>query len=375
MGNFDFELVAKEGHARAGRLRTPHGILETPVFAPVGTQGSVKALTPSQLEQLGATLVLANTYHLFLRPGDQVIAELGGLHKFMQWPRPILTDSGGFQAFSLSAIRKVDAEGISFRSHLDGSSHRLTPERAISIQENLGGDIIMVLDECPPPHDRSYNEAALLRTHAWAEKCLRAHRRDDQALFGIVQGGVFPDLREESAHFLASLGFPGYGIGGLSVGESKEETYAMLDLLDPLLPELKPRYLMGVGTARDLIEAVMRGIDIFDCVLPTRLARHHAALTRDGRLNLVGAEYTRDPRPIDAHCGCYTCQQFSRGYLRHLIQAREMLAATLLSIHNLYLLIELTGEIRRAIREGRLAQMADSWRRTRVPGDMSRLGR
>lgn len=372
MEPFDFQVVAQDGRARAGRLRTPHGTLETPVFAPVGTQGSVKALTPAQLEELGATLILANTYHLFLRPGDEMVAQLGGLHAFMQWPKPILTDSGGFQVFSLSAIREVDEEGISFRSHIDGSSHRLTPEIAISVQENLGGDIIMALDECPPPYDRPHNELALARTHAWAERCLRAHRRGDQVLFGIVQGGVFPDLREQSARFLTSLGFPGYGIGGLSVGESKQETYAMLDLVNPLLPEEKPRYLMGVGTARDLIEGVVRGIDIFDCVLPTRLARHHSALTHAGRLNLVGSAYARDARPIELGCGCYTCQHFSRGYLRHLIQAREMLAATLLSIHNLFLLIELTREMRAAIREGRFERMVADWGSATGPGIESR---
>lgn len=368
MEAFDFHVLAREGRARTGRLRTPHGALETPVFAPVGTQGSVKALTPAQLEDLGASLVLANTYHLMLRPGDEVVAELGGLHAFMQWPGPILTDSGGFQVFSLSAIREVDEGGITFRSHVDGSSHRLTPETAVSVQENLGGDIIMALDECPPPQDRPYNESALGRTHAWAERCLRARRRSDQSLFGIIQGGVFLDLREQSARFLTSLEFPGYGIGGLSVGESKSQTYAVLDLLDALLPEDKPRYLMGLGTTQDLIEGVARGVDIFDCVWPTRLARHHAALTREGRLNLVSADYRRDARPIESGCRCYTCRHFSRGYLRHLVQAREMLAATLLSIHNLHLLMDLMQEMRVAIAEERFGQMIAQWRSGAAPG-------
>lgn len=372
MEGFDFAVVARDGRARTGLLRTPHGTLETPVFAPVGTQGTVKALTPAQLEELGASLVLANTYHLMLRPGDEVVAELGGLHAFMQWPGPILTDSGGFQVFSLSAIREVDEGGINFRSHIDGSSHRLTPETVVSVQENLGADIIMALDECPPPQDRRYNESALVRTHAWAERCLRARRRNDQVLFGIIQGGVFPDLREQSARFLTSLEFPGYGIGGLSVGESKPETYAVLDLLGALLPEDKPRYLMGLGTTQDLIEGVARGIDIFDCVLPTRLARHHSALTHEGRLNLASSAYRRDARPIESGCGCYTCQHFSRGYLRHLVQAREMLGATLLSIHNLHLLMELTWEMRTAIREGRFAQMFSDWQRVGGPGAESR---
>ncbi len=356
---FRFTVLARDGRARVGRFVTPHGVLETPVFAPVGTQATVKAMTPAQLEEVGATLVLANTYHLYLRPGPQVVAEMGGLHRFMAWPRPILTDSGGFQVFSLAALREVDDDGVTFRSHLDGSLHRLTPEKAIAIQEQLGADIIMALDECPPPYDRAYNEAALRRTHAWAERCLQAHTRKDQALFGIVQGGVFPDLREQSARFIASLGFPGHAIGGLSVGETKEEMYAMLDVVTQVLPEDKPRYLMGVGTPQDIIEAVRRGVDMFDCVLPTRLARHGAAMLRHGgRLNLRRAEFARDPRPIDETCTCYTCRHFSRAYLRHLIVAREMLAATLMSIHNVHTLIQLVREMRQAIREGRFEAWA-----------------
>ena len=363
---FTFEIVARDGSARVGRFHTPHGVLETPVFAPVGTQATVKALTPAQLEELGATLVLANTYHLYLRPGDQLVAEMGGLHRFMAWPHPILTDSGGFQVFSLASLREIDDDGVTFRSHLDGSIHRFTPEKAIRIQENLGADIIMALDECPPPYDRAYNEEALRRTHAWAERSLKAHTRQDQALFGIVQGGVFPDLREQSARFIASLGFPGIAIGGLSVGETKEEMHAMLDVVLPLLPEDRPRYLMGVGTPEDIVEAVRRGVDMFDCVLPTRLARHGAAmLYAGGRLNMRRAEYARDPRPIDETCTCYTCRHFSRAYIRHLLVAKEMLAATLLSIHNVFTLVRLVRDLRQAIREERLEDWIARWKATR----------
>ena len=364
MTPFSFELVATDGLARAGILHTPHGDVSTPLFAPVGTQGTVKAVTPKQLEELGASLILANTYHLYLRPGDKTVAALGGLHAFMGWPQPILTDSGGFQVFSLAERRQVDDDGVTFRSHLDGSSHRLTPERVIAIQENLGADIIMVLDECPPPSDRETNEAALVRTHAWAERCLAAHRREDQALFGIVQGGIFPDLREHSAGVIAGLGFPGIAIGGLSVGETKTETMAILDLLGGLLPQDRPRYLMGVGTLEDFVEAVMRGIDFMDCVLPTRMARNHTALTPLGRLNIRNAVYSEDPRPLDPACRCYACRSFSRGYLRHLAGAGEILAATLLTIHNLSTLMELAAGLRQAILERRAQAYADSFRET-----------
>jgi queuine tRNA-ribosyltransferase len=356
--NFHFELEAQQGRARAGVFYTPHGALATPLFAPVGTQASVKAITPRQLEELGASLVLSNTYHLYLRPGDALVAELGGLHRFMQWPHPMLTDSGGYQVFSLADSRKIDEEGVVFKSHIDGSIHRLTPEKSISIQENLGADIIMAFDECAPPYDQPYNERAVARTHQWAERCLQAKKRSDQALFGIVQGGVFPNLRQESAEFLIRLDFPGYAIGGLSVGETKAEMHAMLEVVDPLLPENKPRYLMGVGAPEDLVNGVLRGVDIFDCVLPTRLARHNAALTRSGRLNLVNAAYAHDSAPIDARCACYTCQNFSRAYLRHLILAKEMLSATLLSIHNLHSLLQLTCEIRQSIMQNSFDQFA-----------------
>lgn len=355
---FTFDINARQGAARCGVFRTPHGDLETPVFAPVGTQASVKAVTPAQLEELGASLILANTYHLYLRPGDERIASLGGLHRFMSWDGPILTDSGGFQVFSLSDSRKVDDDGATFKSHIDGSLHRFTPEKSIAIQENLGADVIMAFDECAPPYDRAYNERAVKRTHDWLERCARVQSRRDQALFGIVQGGVFPDLRQQSAEFVASMNLPGNAIGGLSVGETKAEMNHMLELVVPLLPENKPRYLMGVGSPEDLVNGVLRGIDLFDCVLPTRLARHNAAMTRTGRLNLVNAGYANDTAPIDPACGCYTCRRFSRAYLRHLIAAREMLSATLLSIHNLHTLVRLMADLRAAIRNGDLERFA-----------------
>jgi len=348
---FEFQITAKNNRARAGTFTTPHGVLKTPVFAPVGTQAAVKTLTPAQVADLGASLVLSNTYHLYLRPGDDLVAELGGLHRFMRWPRPMLTDSGGFQVFSLSDTRVVDDEGVTFKSHIDGSTHWFTPERSIRIQENLGADIIMAFDECADPNDHEYIKQAMERTHRWAERSLKAKRRADQALFGIVQGGIDPDLRASSAEFIASLDTPGIAIGGLSVGETKDEMHAMLDVVTPLLPEGKPRYLMGVGTPEDIIDGIARGIDIFDCVLPTRLARHHSAFSPEGRLNVMNATFARDERPIDASCDCYTCKTFTRAYIRHLIVAKELLAGTLLSIHNLRALIRLVEDIRGYITE------------------------
>jgi queuine tRNA-ribosyltransferase len=359
--SFEFQLQAREGRARAGSFSTPHGEIPTPIFAPVGTQATVKSLTPAQLHEIGANLVLANTYHLYLRPGDDLVAEMGGLHEFMQWPNPMLTDSGGFQVFSLGGINQIDDEGVTFKSHIDGSMHRLTPETSIAIQENLGADIIMAFDECAEPYDRAYNERAMARTHAWVQRCVQAKTREDQALFGIVQGGIFPDLRQQSAEFIAGLDLPGNAIGGLSVGETKEEMHEILEVVDPILPEDKPRYLMGVGTPEDLINGVRRGIDIFDCVLPTRLARHKAAFTSTGRMNVSKAMYARDGRPIEADCTCYTCQNFSRAYLRHLITAKEMLAGTLLSIHNLHTLLQLARDMRQAILDGRFENLAKNY--------------
>jgi queuine tRNA-ribosyltransferase len=350
--HFQYDLLASDGAARAGVLHTPHGELPTPIFCPVGTQATVKAVTPAQLADMGAVMVLANTYHLYLRPGADLVAELGGLHAFMQWDGPILTDSGGFQVFSLAEMRKIDENGVTFKSHIDGSMHRFTPEVSIGIQEKLGADIIMCFDECAPPTDRDYNIRALARTHAWAERCQAAQSRSDQALFGIVQGGIFPDLRAESARFLSALDFPGYAIGGLSVGETKAEMHAMLEVVEPLLPANKPRYLMGVGSPEDLINGIARGVDIFDCVLPTRLARHQAAMTRRGRVNLMNTTHTHSAAPIEDGCQCYTCKHFTRAYLRHLIVAKEMLAATLISIHNLSMLLTLVRDARIAILAG-----------------------
>ncbi|NMC86780.1 MAG: tRNA guanosine(34) transglycosylase Tgt [Anaerolineaceae bacterium] len=355
---FTYDLIKKEGQARAGVFHTPHGDLLTPVFAPVGTQATVKAVTPAQLEEIGASLVLSNTYHLYLRPGADLVAEMGGLHEFMRWPHPMLTDSGGFQVFSLADTRQVDEEGVTFKSHIDGSTHRFTPESSIQIQEKLGADIIMAFDECADPNNQAYIRDSMRRTHAWAERCLRAKSRPDQALFGIVQGGISPELRRQSAEFIASLGFPGHAIGGLSVGETKAEMNAMLEVVNDFLPQEKPRYLMGVGSPEDLINGILRGVDIFDCVLPTRLARHAAAFTHDGRINLMNASYAHDHGPIDPQCDCYTCRTFTRGYLRHLIVSKEMLAATLISIHNIRFLVSLVQTARQAILEDRYTDFA-----------------
>ncbi len=358
---FAFTLHATDGQARAGTFYTPHGEIPTPAFAPVGTQATVKTLTPDELHDLGASLILANTYHLYLRPGVERIARLGGLHRFMAWQGPLLTDSGGFQVFSLAPLRRVDADGVTFRSHVDGSEHRFTPEVIIAAQEALGADIIMCLDECADPHDRAYNEVALARTHAWAERCRAAHRRRDQALFGIVQGGIFPELRAESARTLVSLDFPGYAIGGLSVGETKEEMLATLDATVPLLPADRPRYLMGVGGPRDLVECVARGIDLFDCVLPTRLARNGGLLTRTGRLNIRNARFADDPGPIVPGCTCYTCRRFSLAYLHHLFKAQEILGLRLATLHNLHVLLRLMEEMRAAILAGTFASFQASF--------------
>jgi queuine tRNA-ribosyltransferase len=358
---FHYEMLAEQGSARAGIFSTPHGDILTPVFAPVGTQATVKAVSPAQLKETGASLVLANTYHLYLRPGADLVADHGGLHSFMQWDGPMLTDSGGFQVFSLSDTRKVDEEGVTFKSHIDGSTHRLTPELSIAVQEKLGADIIMAFDECAVPDDRAYNQKSMARTHAWLERCVVAKTRPDQALFGIVQGGIFPELRRESAKFISAMGLPGSAIGGLSVGESKAQMHAMLEVVDPLLPRDKPRYLMGVGSPEDLINGVMRGIDIFDCVLPTRLARHQAVFTITGRVNLMNSANSRVMKPIEETCECYTCHHFTRAYLRHLIIAKEMLASTLLSIHNIQFLITLMDNTRRSIMNGTFTAFADEF--------------
>ena len=358
---FEFEILAQDGNARAGIFHTPHGDIPTPIFAPVGTQATVKAVSPVQLAETGASLVLSNTYHLYLRPGADLVAEMGGLHQFMQWPNPILTDSGGFQVFSLAEMRKIDSEGVTFKSHLDGSIHRLTPEKSIQVQELLGADIIMAFDECAEPYDRPTIERAMRRTHQWAERCQKAKTRSDQALFGIVQGGIFADLRAESARVIASMDFPGNAIGGLSVGETKAEMATMLEIVNAILPIHKPRYLMGVGSPEDLVNGIQRGVDIFDCTLPTRLARHAAAMSTRGQMNMMNARFAHDPLPIVEGCGCYTCTHFTRAYIRHLIMAREMLGATLLSIHNLFTLLEIVRQARTAILEQRYEEYASEF--------------
>jgi queuine tRNA-ribosyltransferase len=349
---FSFDLLAADGHARTGLIHTPHGKIPTPAFVPVGTQATVKAMSPRDLHAVGASIILGNTYHLYLRPGDERIARLGGLHAFMGWDGPILTDSGGYQVFSLAQRRKIDADGVTFRSHIDGSEHRFTPEKVVAIQENLGADLIVCLDECAPAQDYDYNVQALARTHAWAQRCKAAQTRSDQALFGVVQGGVFPDLREQSARFLTGVGFDGYAIGGLSVGETKEQMHASLEVVTPILPADQPRYLMGVGTPGDLIECVARGVDMFDCVLPTRTARNGSALTRGGRINLRNARFADDPAPIEPGCTCYACTHFSRAYVRHLTTANEILGHHLLTVHNLHLLLTICREMREAVLEG-----------------------
>lgn len=359
---FVFECLATDGNARAGILHTPHGQIPTPVFAPVGTVGTVKAVPPRDLTDIGASLILANTYHLHLRPTDELVRDLGGLHQFMGWDNPILTDSGGFQVFSLTEINQIDDDGVTFRSHIDGSKLRFTPEVAMRIQENLGADIIMCFDECPQPTNREIVERAVTRTHNWARRCREAHPDDNkQALFGIVQGGIFPDLREQSAQFLQTLDFPGYAIGGLAVGETKQQMYDTLDITLPAMATNKPRYLMGVGEPDDLAQAVTRGIDIFDCVIPTRLARHGAALTPDGRINVRKQIYKRDESPLDSTCDCYCCQTFTRAYLRHLVHAKELLAHYLLSLHNIRFLINHMEHMRQAIYEGRLEAYTQSF--------------
>lgn len=353
-----YELIktCKQTGARLGRLHTPHGVIETPIFMPVGTQATVKAMTPEELKDIGSQIILSNTYHLYMRPGYDLIERAGGLHKFMNWDKPILTDSGGFQVFSLGPLRKIKEEGVEFRSHLDGSKHFLSPEKATEIQNALGSDIIMAFDECAPyPADRQYVKNSLERTTRWLERCKAAHKYPErQALFGIVQGGMYKDLREQSAREITAIDLPGYAIGGLSVGESKEMMYEVLDYTVPLLPEDKPRYLMGVGSPDDLLEGVLRGIDMFDCVLPTRIARNGTAMTSQGKVVVRNASYAEDFTSLDPECDCYTCRNYTKAYLRHLIKCNEILGARLLTIHNLHFLLKLMENVRRAIKEDRL---------------------
>mgnify|MGYP005802703127 FL=1 len=340
--------IDKNSGARRGVVHTPHGDIQTPIFMPVGTQATVKAMSPEELkEDVKAQIILANTYHLYLRPGADLIKEAGGLHKFMNWDRPILTDSGGFQVFSLSGLRKITEEGVKFNSHLDGSKHLFTPEKVMEIEEALGADIIMAFDECCPyPSTYEYTKKSMERTTRWAARCKEAHKTENQGLFGIIQGGFYKDLREKSAKDLIELDFPGYAIGGISVGEPKEEFLDILKFTTPLMPEDKPRYLMGVGTPDYLIEAALSGIDMCDCVLPTRLARHGTALTSKGKVVIRNNNYARDWNKLDDECDCYTCRNYTRAYLRHLVKTNEILGMRLLSLHNLRFLTKLMERVR-----------------------------
>jgi queuine tRNA-ribosyltransferase len=355
---FHFQVLKKDeaSGARWGRIETDHGPISTPAFMPVGTQGTVKSLTPEELIEMGAEVILANTYHLYLRPGHETVGRLGGLHRFIHWERPILSDSGGFQIFSLGALRKISEEGVTFQSHLDGSSHFLTPEKVMEIQNALGTDIAMVLDECVPyPSPYEYVKSSVALTTRWARRCLDAKGETGRAVFGIVQGGVYRDLREESAKALLEMDFQGYALGGLSVGEPKRAMADVLDWTTPVLPENAPRYLMGVGTPGDILEGVRRGIDLFDCVLPTRNARNGTLFTASGKLSIKQAQYAEDGRPVEEGCGCYTCLHYSRAYLRHLYLSREILSSRLNTIHNLYYYMSLMERIREALREGQFS--------------------
>ncbi|MBP1752519.1 MAG: tRNA-guanine transglycosylase [Geobacteraceae bacterium] len=359
MSAIDFSIEKKDGSSRArlGSLKTPHGSIATPIFMPVGTQATVKAMTPEELREINTQIILANTYHLYIRPGHELVERLGGIHSFMNWRGPILTDSGGFQVFSLGELRKIKEEGVTFQSHVDGSYHFISPEISIAIQEALGADIIMCFDDCPPyPAEREHVSKSMEMTTRWARRCKEAKKRDDQALFGIVQGGMYRDLRERSALDLCETGFDGYALGGLSVGEESELMYEVMDSCSALLPEDKPRYVMGIGTPEDLIEAVYLGYDMFDCVMPTRNARNGMLFTSFGRLNIRNACHAEDPAPIDPDCGCYVCRNYSRAYLRHLFKAGEILASRLNTYHNLHYYLSLMEGARKSIEEGRFSQ-------------------
>ncbi|MBW4540385.1 MAG: tRNA guanosine(34) transglycosylase Tgt [Myxacorys chilensis ATA2-1-KO14] len=364
MNQFSFhcQTTCRHTHARAGVFHTPHGIVETPRFMPVGTLANVKTVTPDQLKATGAQMVLANTYHLHLQPGEDIVERAGGLHRFMGWSQPMLTDSGGFQVFSLSEMRSLSDEGVTFRSPRDGQMIHLTPERSIEIQNALGADVIMAFDECPPPGvGREATETATERTYQWLKRCISAHSRSDQALFGIVQGGEFLDLRSRAVQMLSELDLPGYAIGGVSVGEAPDVIDRVVQATAPLLPSHKPRYLMGVGTYREMARAIAAGIDLFDCVIPTRLARHGAALVQGERWNLKNAKFREDFTPLDQSCSCYTCQTFSRAYLSHLLRSQELLGYTLLSIHNITELISFTQRIRASVLNGTFHQDFTPW--------------
>ncbi len=359
-----FEIIKKCSHtgARAGKIITPHGEINTPVFMPVGTQGTVKAMLPEELKGIGFDIILTNTYHLYLRPGHDIVKEAGGIHAFMNWQGAILTDSGGFQVFSLGDLSKISEDGVEFRSYLDGSKHFFTPEKSVEIQEALGADIIMAFDECPPHqvgHD--YIKGAVARTTEWAKRCLQAHKRQDQSLFGIVQGGVYRDLREKSVSEITALNFPGYAIGGLSVGESFEEMKDVLSYTAPLLPTEKPRYLMGVGTPDYLLAGILEGLDMFDCVLPTRIARNGTVMTWKGNLTIRNATFARDFNPIDKDCSCHVCQNYTRAYIRHLIKSKEILGLRLTTYHNLYFLHDFLRAIRQSIIKDSLPEFVSNF--------------
>ena len=360
-----YELIktCKQTGARLGIVHTPHGSFETPVFMPVGTLATVKTMSPEDVKSMGAGIILSNTYHLWLRPGNEIVKEAGGLHKFMNWDRAILTDSGGFQVFSLSDLRKIEEEGVHFRNHMNGDKLFLSPEKAMQIQNDLGSDIMMAFDECPPfPATHEYMKKSVERTSRWAERCLKAHQRpQDQGLFGIVQGGEYEDLRKLSAQDLVSMDFPGYAVGGLSVGEPKDVMNRTLEFTTPWLPTDKPRYLMGVGSPDSLIDGAMRGIDMFDCVLPTRIARNGTLMTSEGRLVVKNAKFARDFGPLDPECDCYTCTNYSRAYIRHLIKCDETLGIRLTTYHNLYFLVKLMEQVRQAIREDRLGDFKEEF--------------
>ena len=366
--SFQFQLSANCGQARAGAMETPHGPVPTPAFMPVATQGSIKGLTVQEVRDLGAAMVLSNTYHLYLRPGIDLIQDMGGLHAFMGWDGPILTDSGGFQVFSMGSLIRVNDEGVAFRSHIEGSPHLFTPEKAVEYQQRLGTDIMMCLDQCVAASDREEMvQQAMTTTHRWAARCRQAHKSAHQALFGIVQGGVSRKLREESARFITGLDFPGYGIGGLAVGETKAEMYHMVTYMDQLLPTERPRYLMGVGAPEDLVESVARGMDLFDCALPTRVARNGAFFTPTGRVDLTSTRFREAKGPIDEKCDCYTCGNFTVAYLHHLFKARELLGLRLASIHNLRFVQRLMGEMRERILNGTFGAFARDFLATYQP--------
>jgi queuine tRNA-ribosyltransferase len=353
----EFTIQAQDGQARAGILKTPHGLIHTPVFMPVGTLASIKALTPEDIKEMGVEIILANTYHLYLRPGTELISKFCGLHCFMHWDGSVLTDSGGYQIYSLAAKRKISEEGVTFRSHIDGSLRLLTPEKVIAIQEVLGADIIMCFDECPPyPVDYSYAHSSLALTLRWAKRCKQVYRSSKQALFGIVQGSFFPDLRRDAAKLLTEIGFDGYAIGGLSVGEPKEKMWEAIEVTNEILPINQPHYAMGIGLPEDIVESVWRGVDMFDCVIPTRHARTGTLFTSSGQLVIRHSCYARDERPIDENCQCYVCRHYSRAYLRHLFMTKELLAYRLNSYHNIYYFTALMRQLREAILTGSLAQ-------------------